>query len=188
MTPCHRLLALPNVPETTKAKLREQYTALDPVRLLQQIRAAQQTLASLTEAGAEEPTVVVTDVSAFLSSLSKAWESGEVRPTHRRQAGAIHWWRTRADPFEHGWPIIEHWLESECSVTAKEMMNRLAAMVPDAYAGKAQLRTLQRRVKEWRSHKAKDLILGSLRQTPGAGETSASATACSVIRKEEAPV
>lgn len=170
MTPCDRLLALPNVPETTKAKLREQYTALDPVRLLQEIRAAQNTLAGLTEAGTQEAPALVTDVSAFLSSLSKAWEGGEVRPTHRRRSGAIHWWRTRADPFEHAWPIVEHWLESECSVTAKEMMNRLAEMIPDAYAGTAQLRTLQRRVKEWRSEKAKDLILGTSRQAPGGGE------------------
>lgn len=189
MTPCDRLLGLPSVPETTKAKLQEQYTALDPVRLLQEIRAAQNILAGLTETGTQEhPALPVTDVSTFLSSLSKAWQGGEVRPTHRRQPSAIHWWRTRADPFEHAWPIVEHWLESECSVTAKEMMNRLAAMVPDAYAGKAQLRTLQRRVKEWRSHKAKDLILGTLRQAPGGGDASVSATVYLSIRKEEAPL
>ena len=33
---------------------------------------------------------------------------------------------------------------------------------PDAYAGKTQLRTLQRRIKAWAA-KAKDLILGQLR-------------------------
>ena len=41
-------------------------------------------------------------------------------------------------------------------------MERLAVMVPDAYAGGAQLRTLQRRIKQWRSQKAKELILGQL--------------------------
>ena len=54
---------------------------------------------------------------------------------------------------------------SEPTVTAKELMDRLAAMVPDTYAGNAQLRTLQRRVKAWRAEKAKDLILGQLRQS-----------------------
>ena len=44
-------------------------------------------------------------------------------------------------------------------------MDRLAVMVPDAYASKAQLRTMQRRVKAWRAEKAKDLILGRLRQS-----------------------
>ena len=72
---------------------------------------------------------------------------------------------TRADPFEHAWPVVEGWLASEPTVTAKELMERLAAMVPDTYAGKTQLRTLQRRVKAWRAEKAKDLILGRLRQS-----------------------
>jgi len=185
MTPCDRLLSLPNVPEMTKTKLREQFTALDPVRLLQEIRAIQHALTGLTAAGTREHAAPVTDASTFLSSLSKAWQTGEVRPTHRTQPGVLHWWRTRADPFEHAWPIGEHWLESECSVTAKEMMNRLAAMVPDAYAGKAQLRTVQRRVKQWRAQKAKDLILGALRQSAGDGESGVPATASLLIQHEE---
>lgn len=52
-------------------------------------------------------------------------------------------------------------------------MDRLAVMVPDAYATKAQLRTLQRRVKQWRAEKAKDLILGALRQPGSNGEGAA---------------
>jgi hypothetical protein len=43
---------------------------------------------------------------------------------------------------------------------------------PIAYAGKAQLRTLQRRIKAWRAEKAKDLILGQLRRaTTATAET-----------------
>jgi hypothetical protein len=34
-------------------------------------------------------------------------------------------------------------------------MDRLATMVPDAYANKAQLRTLQRRVKAWRAERVR---------------------------------
>jgi hypothetical protein len=56
-------------------------------------------------------------------------------------------------------------LIAEPSVSACALMDRLAAMVPDAYAGKAQLRTMQRRVKAWRAEKAKDLILEALRKT-----------------------
>jgi hypothetical protein len=62
------------------------------------------------------------------------------------------------------WPVVEGWLLSEPTATAKELMERLAQMVPDVYASKAQLRTLQRRIKEWRAEKAKDLILGQLRK------------------------
>ena len=55
-------------------------------------------------------------------------------------------------------------LVADPTATAKELMNRLAQAVPDAYASKAQLRTLQRRIKAWRADKAKDLILGKLRK------------------------
>lgn len=44
-------------------------------------------------------------------------------------------------------------------------MERLAEMVPDVYASGAQLRTLQRRVKQWRAEKAKTLILGQLQRS-----------------------
>ena len=164
MTPCDRLLSSPNVAETTKAKLREQFMALDPVQLLQQIRAAQNTLTAAADTGTHEhaPRAAVMDVATFLSSLSTAWKGGEVRPTHRTSLRGTHRWRTRADPFEHAWSVVEQWLESEPTITAKEMMARLAVMVPDAYASKAQLRTLQRRVKQWRAQKAKELILGQL--------------------------
>lgn len=54
---------------------------------------------------------------------------------------------------------------SEPTVTAKEMLNRLSRMVPEIYASKGQLRTLQRRVGAWRAEVAKDLVLGKLRQT-----------------------
>ena len=87
-----------------------------------------------------------------------------MRPTHRKQPAAERWWRTRADPFAHAWPAVEGWLNDEPTATAKELMDRLAEVVPDAYASKAQLRTLQRRIKAWRAEKAKDLILGHLRR------------------------
>ena len=167
MTPCDRLLSLPAVVDGSKARLREQFAVLDPVRLLQEIRAAQHTLAELAATGRPDRIQLppVTDVATFLSSLSRAWEDGEVRPTHRKQPGATHWWRSRVDPFEHTWPTVHQWLESESSITARDIMERLAVMVPDVYASGAQLRTLQRRIKQWHAEKAKDLILGELQRS-----------------------
>jgi hypothetical protein len=46
-------------------------------------------------------------------------------------------------------------------------MERLATMFPEAYAGNAQLRTLQRRVKAWRAERAREMILGRLRKSTG---------------------
>ena len=58
----------------------------------------------------------------------------EPRPTHRRKATAPRWWRSRADPFEHTWPTVEQWLQSEPGVSAKDLMHRLVAMMPDVYS------------------------------------------------------
>ena len=70
------------------------------------------------------------------------------------------------DPFADAWPVVEGWLIAESTASAKALMGRLATMVPNAYASKAQLlRTLQRRVKAWRAERAKEAILGRLRKS-----------------------
>ena len=164
-TPCDRLLASDRVDEAVKRQLTQQFVGLDPVRLLRDIRAAQQVLSDMAAHGPRDYPMAapVTDMPAFLGSLSTAWRDGEVRPTHQKKKRAARWWRTRVDPFADAWPVVEGWLISEPTVTAKELLNRLARMVPQAYASKAQLRTLQRRVSTWRAEKARDLILGKLR-------------------------
>ena len=95
-----------------------------------------------------------------------------MRPTHQKKKRAARWRRTRVDPFADAWPVVEGWLISEPTVTAKELLSRLARMVPQAYAGKAQLRTLQRRVSTWRAEKARDLILGKLRNERNLSDTT----------------
>ena len=163
-TPCDRLLASSRVSETVKRQLEAQFAGLDPVRLLCDIRSAQQMLSDMAACGAPPPGQPQTEMAAFIEGLATAWKNGEVRPTHRKQTKATRWWRTRTDPFADVWPVVEGWLLSEPTATAKELLERLARLVPDAYAGKAQLRTLQRRIKAWRAEKAKDLILGQLRR------------------------
>ena len=138
--------------------------SLDPVRLLQEIRLAQQTLSKLAAHGVSAEVVAGPPAIAdFVASLASAWKEGEARPTHRKQPSAKHWWKTRLDPFADAWPVVEGWLIAEPAVSAKALMERLATLVPDAYASKAQLRTLQRRVKAWRSERAKEMVLGRLR-------------------------
>lgn len=165
-TPCERLLAHKELKAATKKKLREQFKSLDPVLLLQEIRRAQQTLSDIAANGPRTPAAPSkgSDAELFLASLSSAWKDGEARPTHRKRAAATHWWRSRVDPFADAWPVVEGWLIGEPSVSARVLMDRLATMIPDAYASKAQLRTLQRRVKAWRSERAKELVLGGLRE------------------------
>jgi hypothetical protein len=104
-TPCDRLLAHESVQITVKEKLKAQFNSLDPVRLLREMRTAQQKLSEFAAHGrcaenapGEEPVTAV-----FLSSLALAWKEGEARPTHQKRSKATHWWRTRVDPFADVW-------------------------------------------------------------------------------------
>lgn len=66
------------------------------------------------------------------------------------------------NPFADAWALIEGWLDADPSANGNELMDRLAAMTPEAYGSKALPRTLQCRVGAWRSERAKELVLGSL--------------------------
>ena len=167
-TPCERLVAHGSIGPDTKERLTKQLKSLDPVRLLQEIPIAQQRLIDIASLGAQPEAVgpsSVPDVAAFLRGLSDAWKDGEVRPTHQKNATARRWWRSRVDPFADSWPVIEGWLNAEPSIAAKDLMNRLVAMIPEIYGSHTQLRTLQRRVKAWRSARVTEMILGGLRKS-----------------------
>ncbi|MDP9652083.1 integrase catalytic domain-containing protein [Paraburkholderia caledonica] len=160
LTPLERVLRSPSIPEATKRSLRARFRRLDPLDLLHRIREAQQRVAQCSASGGlPAPATTATEVplADFLSSLGTAWQAGEIRPTHHRKARVPHDWRTREDPFEHTWPKILEWLETEPSITAKQLYERLTAMAPTLYSG-AQLRTLQRRVKVWRADRARELV------------------------------
>jgi Integrase core domain len=82
-TPCERLLSAETVSDATKVKLREVGSALDPLQLLEEVRAMQSHMVVLADGGKPPvPSADQPDLSAFLASLSSAWRSGEVRPTH----------------------------------------------------------------------------------------------------------
>ena len=53
------------------------------------------------------------------------------------------------------------WLQNEPDITAKELFERLQVQNPGAFAD-GQLRTLQRRVREWRQIMAKKLVYSCL--------------------------
>ena len=56
-TPCDRLLAHSSVGPAIRERLTAQFVSLDPVRLLQEIRLAQQTLSDLAAHGVSEEVV-----------------------------------------------------------------------------------------------------------------------------------
>jgi hypothetical protein len=173
-TPCDRLLASGCLTKASAAELRRQQLSLDPVALLHEIRQAQEALANFVATGSSpaSPAKNEEDLTAFLRGLSTAWKDKETRPTHRSKTTKPRWWRCRADPFEHSWPTVQQWLTNEPGVSAKELIDRLAAMFPEVYAGKGQLRTLQRRVRVWRGERAKELIFGVLKHGDSQADAS----------------
>jgi len=64
-------------------------------------------------------------------------------------------WRTRLDPFEEDWPEIEARLRATPELEAKTVFELLQEQHPGRYED-GQLRTLQRRVKQWRAAQGPD--------------------------------
>jgi hypothetical protein len=86
-TPCERLMADARTSEEVRQRLEVLRATLDPVRLLQQIRAAQHELVHLADAsviGDVAPPTAPT-LEQFLSGLRTAWQEGGT-PDHRTEA------------------------------------------------------------------------------------------------------
>ena len=158
-TPYQRLLASDQISESNKQQLQVAFTALDPVQLLQQIRSRQQELVAAEESLSAEPKSEVT-TETFLQSLRTAWREGEVRPTQRKRKRAPRTWRTKADPFRAVWPRLLEQLQAGPEACAKDLFQQLQEEHPGIFPD-SQLRTLQRRVKQWRSKMARRLIMSS---------------------------
>jgi Integrase core domain len=157
-TPCERLLAHASVSDAAKEALRAELAPLDPAELLHQIREGQAALAALDSGdlchGPERQSL-----EEFLAKLPELWREGEVRPTHRNESSSPRAWRTRKDPFEEVWPEILVWLQHDPDSTAKTLMERLHQVYPGRFPD-GQLRTLQRRIREWRHVMARSLVHG----------------------------
>ena len=86
-TPCERLLQSDSIPMAAKSKLREISAELDPLKLLEEMRAMQAYLAALADGETPPPmTCEPPNLAAFVASLSSAWHVGEIRPTFSIEA------------------------------------------------------------------------------------------------------
>ena len=77
----------------------------------------------------------------------------------RLGARAPHTWRTRKDPFEGVWCDVLGWLQEDPDASAVALLSRLQETEADRFS-RAHLRTLQRRVRQWRG------IMADRRSTP----------------------
>jgi hypothetical protein len=155
-TPCARLLGHAHVMQAAKERLRAEADHLDPLELLQRIREAQAALAALgsgdLSSGPERQSL-----EQFLATLPHLWQQGEARPTHRKEPARPRTWRTHKDPFEGVWPEILLWLQQDPEATAKSLLERLDQVYPGRFPA-GQLRTLQRRIRDWRRVMARKLV------------------------------
>jgi hypothetical protein len=165
-TPYQRLLADARVPEEVRGRLRATHATLDPVWLLRGIRTAQERLVGIADraVGVEQPAPTAPTLQEFLAGLRTAWQEGEVRPTAQPKL-QVKRLRRRPDPLVAVTAQLHAWFVEQPWQTSRHLLERLQAEVPGTYPDKL-LRTLQRRVKQWRREAAHQMVFG----TSGAGE------------------
>ena len=177
-TPLQRLLAAHVLTAEAGARLQAVYRSLDPVRLLQQIVVLQDALWHLavipaSAAATADQAASATPETRFnraACGLGPERTDGEgtaatgtrgmpvsnsehkARRYHRtKQPPAPPAWRTRPDPFESVWAEVCRWLAADPGHTAQSVLNELQQRYPEQFPD-SQLRTMQRRVREWRAH------------------------------------
>jgi hypothetical protein len=130
--------------------------------LMEQLRQHRQQELGAIRDGSVSREAPSADLAVFVESLASAWRNDHPpRRQRRRNAASKHWWRTRIDPFADSWPLVDKWLVAEPHLAAKELLVRLREQLPDLYPTGAQLRTLQRRIKDWRAEWARQLVFAT---------------------------
>lgn len=175
-TPFQRLATAKILTEESTEHLTQVFRALDPVRLLQQIQTLQDALWRHT--GQESPAVgpavsqptpaqhvdfsltvsmptddgmPEVDQSILAEPLAEA--SSAVRKRKYRQVRkprGPRTWRTRQDPLAAVSAELHQWFLAAPDRTAKSLLQELQTHYPGQYPA-SLLRTLQRRVRMWRS-------------------------------------
>jgi hypothetical protein len=159
-TPYQRILNLDGVSEEQKNRLRERYPRLDPVLMLGELEHLQDQFWAYAYKRPAPPSLglTVTDAHSSGSALT-ALDRKEQIPTtiprtprvyrRTRKPSVPHTWRTRKDPFVDVWGQVKMQIEIDPSRTVKELFMELQQRYPEKFT-RGQLRTLQRRVKQYR--------------------------------------
>ena len=166
-TPFQRLCASGAGYPKMLEKLNAIYHALDPVRLLKQIDTLQDALwqhavqphpSGSTGSKGKYDLRFKASICGLSGKPAKAGINPvintEVRNKRRyrrtKKTKTPRYWRTRKDPFENVTTEIYKWLENNPERTAKSLLLELQSRYPGQYKDN-QLRTLQRRVQNWRA-------------------------------------
>lgn len=157
-TPYSRLIELRALRAEIRSHLDGIIHSLDPLKLLENIRLYQHQLARIVVG--DPVRNENSDLTTFLQGLSTAWQEGAVNPLHHPAPSKPRHWRTRSDPFADVWHEIEDWLKEAPQQGSTELMLKLDDRYPGKYTS-AHRRTLQRRLKEWRTRVVRELVYGT---------------------------
>ena len=131
--------------------LEDLQRSCDPVTLMETVRPCQASLASLSAGQAHQ---VRRTLSRFLRNLQLLWQESQPMPEPRQKRRYTP--RQRTLFLEHR-EQIEEWLEREATMNAAEILRRLIRLALGTYH-EGQLRSMERRVKEWRTARAERLL------------------------------
>ena len=167
LTPCDRLLADTRITSAVRERVVALRTDLDPVRLLAEIRQAQQVLITLADTMDETRHAAFVarqpvPLDTFVQGLRTAWQDGEVRPTSQPKPKAKRG-RRRPDPLVAVTDDLRAWFDADPAATGRQLLDRLQAAHPGQYAD-GLVRTVQRRLKIWRRAMAHALVFGRTEQ------------------------
>ncbi len=88
------------------------------------------------------------------------------------EANPPRWWRTRPDPFSEDWSAVAERLEAAPTLEGRALFEDLMKRDPERYAA-GQLRTIQRRLKQWRAEHGpdKEVFFPQVHRPGEAGQT-----------------
>lgn len=159
-----------DISEEIKATLKLEFAKLDPIELQKQIEHQQDLLwqyayrppmllnesrAMVTASTAlnEQNVVIPNQIDRSSNSSPEAERLYRTIKKPRQHRSMPRYWRTRKDPFALVWPQIQEQLEGNPGLEAKGILQALQHRYPGVF-NDGHLRTLQRRVRQWRLDRA----------------------------------
>ena len=124
--------------------------------LLHTIREAQSALAAIVSAEIR-PTPRSESLERFLARLPDRWLEEQEQAHRKPRVKPARTWRTQKDPFEGVWCKVLDWLQEDPDASTVSLLGRFQEAKPDRFS-RAHLRTLQRRVQQWRGIMASNLV------------------------------
>ena len=151
-TPYQRIIASGYLTKRKRERIESLYWKLDPVTLLKELERRQDHFWTFANGqreleGNDSPRAMDAVVRKYLVEITASQEPSGIRRYRRTKKPRT--WRTRKDPFAEVWPEVRVQLEVNPAQTAKALFVGLQQRYPGRFVD-GQLRTLQRRVRDWR--------------------------------------